>query len=150
MRLLLYKNGETSLTSTAIAPPEANEVMGFVISDKPVSSENAFLYHKTTRRELFDNEHQRVSEKPAVDEVVFLNEHGQLTEGSRTNIFIEKAGKLYTPRLSCGLLAGTLRAQLLDQGLAIEAVLTPDHIDEAEAVYLGNSVRGLMSAELMG
>ncbi len=121
--------------------------MRFVISDLNISSDNVYLYHKTTNRAFYDDEHKRMCDMHGVDEVVFLNENGQLTEGSRTNIFIEKAGKVFTPRLSAGLLPGTLRRRILDRGEAVEAQLTPDDISSSDAVYLGNSVRGLVRAE---
>ena len=61
------------------------------------------------------------------DEVVFLNKKGELTEGTRTNLFIELDGRLFTPALTCGLLPGTLREELLDlpRAAASEAMLTP-------------------------
>jgi para-aminobenzoate synthetase/4-amino-4-deoxychorismate lyase len=77
---------------------------------------------------------------------VFSNERGELTEGSITSLFVERAGILYTPPLSSGLLAGTLRAELLATGRARESVLYVDDLRSAEAVYLGNSVRGLVRA----
>jgi para-aminobenzoate synthetase/4-amino-4-deoxychorismate lyase len=79
--------------------------------------------------------------------VVVLNERGELTEGSITSLFVEKDGVLWTPPLSCGLLAGTLRAELLETGRAREKVLVPADLDDADAVFLGNSVRGLLRAE---
>ena len=90
-----------------------------------------------------------MSEDPRLEEAVFLNEFGHVTEGCITNIFVKKAGLLYTPRLSSGLLAGTLRAELIERGGAIETVLEVKHLREADAIYLGNSVRGLVKAELM-
>ena len=133
----------------AFARTGANKFMRFVISKKRVDSANVFLYHKTTRRGFYDDERKFWSEKTGVDEVVFVNEHGALTEGSITNIFIEKAGRLYTPRLSSGLLAGTLRAELLENGQAIETVLREKDLQAADAVYLGNSVRGLVRANFV-
>jgi len=82
-----------------------------------------------------------------VDEVVFLNERGELTEGSFTNVFVARNGFLLTPPVSSGLLPGTLRAELLDTGRAREHVLTPADLETADAIYLGNSVRGLVRAE---
>ena len=82
-----------------------------------------------------------------VDEVVFLNERGELTEGSITNLFVERDGVLLTPALDCGLLPGTLRAELLAEGRAREAVLTLADLDTAQAIWLGNSVRGLLAAD---
>jgi para-aminobenzoate synthetase/4-amino-4-deoxychorismate lyase len=80
---------------------------------------------------------------------VFVNEKGELTEGSYTNLFVERDGRLLTPPLACGLLNGTLRRALLaDPDCAIEeAVLTPVDLESADRVYLGNSVRGLVRAE---
>jgi para-aminobenzoate synthetase/4-amino-4-deoxychorismate lyase len=86
------------------------------------------------------------------DEVIFLNQKGELTEGTRTNLFIEQGGRLFTPALTCGLLPGTLREELIDlpRAAASEAVLTLADLDAAERIYLGNSVRGLIRAEPVG
>ena len=54
---------------------------------------------------------------------------GRLTEGSRTNIFVERDGKLLTPPASRGLIPGILRAKLIDEGKAEEAELTVDDLD---------------------
>jgi para-aminobenzoate synthetase/4-amino-4-deoxychorismate lyase len=83
--------------------------------------------------------------------VLFLNLRGELTEGTRTNLFLEKDGRLFTPALRCGLLPGTLREELLDLpwAAASEAVLTEVDLKEADRVYLGNSVRGLVRSELL-
>ena len=58
-------------------------------------------------------------------ETIFVDPDGQLTEGSRTNIFVERDGKLLTPPLSRGLMPGILRAKLIEEGKAEEADLTP-------------------------
>ncbi len=86
------------------------------------------------------------------DEVVFLNSKGELTEGTRTNLFVELDGRLFTPALACGLLPGTLREELLDlpRAAASEAILTPQDLLALDRIYLGNSVRGLIRAELIG
>ncbi|MBX9683290.1 MAG: aminotransferase class IV, partial [Hyphomicrobium sp.] len=81
------------------------------------------------------------------DEVVYLNDQGELAEGSRTTLFIERDGQLQTPILTSGLLPGTLRSQMLEDGEAVEQRLTIEDLNQADAVYLGNSVRGLMRAE---
>jgi para-aminobenzoate synthetase / 4-amino-4-deoxychorismate lyase len=72
-----------------------------------------------------------------------------LAEGSRTTIFIERDGRLLTPALGSGLLPGTLRAELIAEGRAVEAVLTLEDLKAADRVYLGNSVRGLVPATLL-
>ena len=98
------------------------------------------LRHKTSWRDLYENEVKRLG----TDEVIFCNQRGELTEGARSNIFIMRDGVLLTPPLDTGVLDGRLRAELIAQGLAREAVLTPD--DLAGEVWFGNSLRGLIPA----
>jgi len=99
-----------------------------------------FLRHKTNWRELYESEVKRLG----TDEVIFLNERGELTEGVRSNIFVKRDGMLLTPPREAGLLDGRLRAELIAQGQAREARLVPD--DLAGEVYFGNSLRGLIPA----
>jgi para-aminobenzoate synthetase/4-amino-4-deoxychorismate lyase len=147
VRLLLDREGRIKIAATAIPAPSSAGVMRYAISARVTNSRDPFLYHKTTRRELYDSEHERLARETGCDEVLFLNERGELTEGSRNNLFIERGGKLLTPPLSSGLLDGTLRHELLATGRAQEAVLTLDDLARAEHVFLGNSVRGLLRAE---
>ncbi|TIT17894.1 MAG: hypothetical protein E5W86_22370, partial [Mesorhizobium sp.] len=66
-----------------------------------------------------------------------------------TNLFADFGdGVLATPRLDCGLLPGVLRGELLDEGRAAEAIYTLDDLKAARAVYVGNSLRGLIPAKL--
>ena len=82
----------------------------------------------------------------ACDEVLFLNERGEITEGSRTNVFARIDGKLLTPPLSAGVLDGCLRRALIEEGRCVEATLMPEDLEGAEKVFLGNSLRGLIPA----
>src|SRR6516225_32138 len=151
VRLLLAEDGTITVTSTVIELPTRDTVWRFVISDQRVDEKDPFFYHKTTRRQFFDREMERQKAQTSCDEVVFLNKKGELTEGTRTNLFIEIDGRLFTPALTCGLLPGTLRDELLDlpRAAASEAVLVPQDLLDADRIYLGNSVRGLVRAELM-
>jgi para-aminobenzoate synthetase/4-amino-4-deoxychorismate lyase len=151
VRLLLAEDGTITVTSTAIELPTRDTVWRFVISDQRVDEKDPFFYHKTTRRQFFDREMERQKAQTSCDEVVFLNKKGELTEGTRTNLFIEIDGRLFTPALTCAVLPGTLREELLDlpRAAASEAVLTPQDLLDADRIYLGNSVRGLVRAELM-
>ena len=146
VRLLLAEDGSVTVTAAEQPVQVPGSIMRYVISDTRLDSTNAFLFHKTTRRELYDREWQHYAETLAADEVLYLNERGEVAEGSRTNVFIEKGGKLLTPPLSSGLLPGVLRGMLLASGRAEEAVLMPDDLARADAVYVGNSVRGLVKA----
>ena len=151
VRLLLAEEGTITVTSTAIALPTKDTVWRFVISDQRLDEKDPFFYHKTTRRQFYDREMERQKALTQCDEVVFLNKKGELTEGTRTNLFIEIDGRLFTPALTCGLLPGTLRDELLDlpRAAASEAILTPQDLISADRIYLGNSVRGLVRAELI-
>ena len=121
--------------------------MHWVLAPEPVSSSDIFLRHKTTRRHRYDDDWQRLANTQGADDVLYRNERGELTEGSRTNVFIERGGRLLTPPIGSGLLPGVLRAELLATGRAVEHVLDLADLSNGDAVYLGNSVRGLVKAK---
>lgn len=119
------------------------------LSDVAVSSRDPFVHHKTTNRAWRDAELGK-ARKAGYDEVLFLNERGELTEGAITNVFLEISGRLYTPPPSSGLLEGVFRRHLLkDRPLRIsERVLMPEDLGKADRVFLTNSVRGMQEALL--
>lgn len=113
------------------------------IAEQRLRSDDPWLGIKTTRRALYD--HARATMPDGVDELIFLNERGEICEGTITNIFVHQDGVFLTPPLSCGLLPGVLRQELLDTGRAREAVLMPKDLEGVE-LYVGNSLRGLIAA----
>ena len=132
---------------TSVPLPPNPPVFRFTIAPERLDSQSLWLMHKTTNRAFYDEPRVSAHAAHGVDEVVFRNERGELTEGSITNLFIERDGRLLTPPLSSGLLPGTLRAELLATGRASEQVLTLADLAAADAIWLGNSVRGLLRAE---
>ena len=58
------------------------------------------------------------------------------------NLVLDLDGRLVTPPVACGLLPGTFRAQLLDDGTVVEQVVSRSDLDRAISVWLVNSVRG--------
>ncbi|SEQ22286.1 para-aminobenzoate synthetase / 4-amino-4-deoxychorismate lyase [Devosia sp. YR412] len=144
VRLTLDASGPAM---TAVPLPPNPDVFRFAIAPERLDSQSLWLMHKTTNRAFYDEPRQRAHAALGVDEVVFLNQRGELAEGSITNLFIERDGMLLTPPLSSGLLPGTLRAELIATGKAVEQLLTLDDLDSAEAIWLGNSVRGLLRAQ---
>jgi para-aminobenzoate synthetase/4-amino-4-deoxychorismate lyase len=148
VRLTLDEDGRTAITSSPMKLPDRACLLTYVFSPRPVRSDEPMLYHKTTRRQLYEQEYARVRGAIGCDEVIFVNERGEVTEGSRTNVFVEDGGLLRTPPVSCGLLDGTLRRELLDTQpeRVREAPIRPKDLDAADAVWLGNSVRGLLRA----
>ena len=140
-------NQEGKLT-TEYAPLESiSYPLRIKISPKKINPYNTYRYHKTTLRDFYDQE-LKAAQGEGFSEVIFLNQHSELTEGAISNIFLLMQGNLYTPALTCGLLPGVLRESLLRKGDAQEKVLFLDDLYKAEQVFLGNSVRGLMPAEV--
>lgn len=137
VRLLLAADGGIDISSEMLV--ESSGALRVGVSSIKVDSGDPMRYHKSTRRELLDAAR---SSRPDCDEVLLLNEHGQLTEGSYHTLVVKLDGHFVTPPLECGLLPGVLRGELLDNGEIMEQVLYPGDLDRAEEVWLINSVRG--------
>ncbi len=118
-------------------------------SDKRVDSGSPFLFHKTTHRTLYEEE-LSLARKEGFFEVLFVNGDGEVTEGSFTTLFIENNGIVYTPPLSSGLLPGVFRRHLLqsEPDRVKEKILHRIDLERADALYVGNSVRGLVRVVL--
>jgi para-aminobenzoate synthetase/4-amino-4-deoxychorismate lyase len=140
VRVLLASDGGITLESQPLtgadSAPSPTEI---VASHQRVNSEDPFLYHKTTRRTLYDDQ---LRAHPGCYDVIFLNERNEVTEGSYNAIVIFLNGELLTPALDCGLLPGVLREELIEVGAIREAVLMLDQLHAAETIWLVNSVRG--------
>jgi para-aminobenzoate synthetase / 4-amino-4-deoxychorismate lyase len=147
VRLLLDSAGEIHVESTPLdsAPPAAT----VSLSPVHVSSHDRFLFHKTTRRDLFEQQFAEARRQGHAD-VLFLNEKGELTEAANNNVFLEITGRLFTPPLECGLLPGIYRQHLLaTDPRASEHILTVNDLKSADAIFLCNSVRGLRKVTLV-
>ena len=141
VRLLLSPTGMMAIEVRPVEEPETVPV-SVSVQALPVDAGDYRLKHKTTDRGFYD-EAQRAS---GAYETIFTDPQGRLTEGSFTNIFIERDGKLITPPLARGLMPGVLRAKLIESGEAVEGDLTPD--DLAGGFFVGNMLRGLIPAKL--
>jgi para-aminobenzoate synthetase/4-amino-4-deoxychorismate lyase len=137
VRLLLSGDGGIELTSEKLT--EGTEPLRVGISPIRADSGNPFCYHKTTRREKLTAAR---SSRPDCDEVLLLNEHEQLTEGSYHTLVVKLDGRFVTPPLFCGLLPGVLREDLLARGEIVEQVLVAADLGRADELWLVNSVRG--------
>jgi para-aminobenzoate synthetase/4-amino-4-deoxychorismate lyase len=141
LRLLLAPGGEIALQLSAQPPAPAGPV-AVAIAPLPVDPGDWRLFHKSGDRAFYD-EARRASGQ---FECVFVTADGLLTEGSFTSLFVERDGQLLTPPARLGLLPGTLRAELLESGLAREVELTRNDLETGFLV--GNSLRGLLPARL--
>ncbi len=149
VRLLLHRDGSIETRSQSLDDRSHNCKWRLAVSQQCLDRRDPLLPHKTTRRKLYDGELARMKHLTECDEVIFFNQDGELCEGSFTTIFLEMESRLVTPALCCGLLPGTLRAHLLTTGQAEEAVLDAQALHSAPRIYVGNSVRGLVPAELI-
>jgi len=136
------------------------DVRSFVLPEEPAGSRYARLAgvridstdplrrHKTSERAIYDDALRCLATDPAIFDVVFLNERGEVAEGARSNVFVPGDGVLLTPPLGSGCLPGVLRAELLASGRAVEASLRPEDLEGG--FWLGNALRGLVRVELRG
>lgn len=148
VRLLLSPDGEATASAQPYAPVPEHEAWTVRIARTRLDSGNALVRHKTTRRETYMDARAEYQAHQA-EEVLLLNERREVCEGTITNVFVDMGeDALLTPALTCGLLPGVLRAELIDEGRAREAMLGPADLTEARALFVGNSVRGLIRARL--
>jgi len=80
-----------------------------------------------------------------IAEGLMFNNQQQLIEGTMSNVFIVKDGKLLTPELNLSGVAGIMRQQVIscaqNAGIdVIETVLTQQDVKNAEEVFITNSL----------
>lgn len=146
VRLRMNSDGEITSEWEDLSFHAVSGCLRFGIADITLDSCDPLLFHKCTsgmeiRRKALSREN--------CDDLLFLNERGELCETTRANLVIVFDKKKLTPSLNCGLLPGTYRQSLLDKGEIEEAVLTLDDLHKADKIYLINSVRKWMSAQLV-
>jgi para-aminobenzoate synthetase/4-amino-4-deoxychorismate lyase len=147
VRLLLAPTGAISITAAALDM----RAMGAALAARPptigwasapVHSTDRLLFHKTTRRAAYDRALAAAKAAGHWD-LLFLNERGEITEGARSTLFLFRDGEWLTPALDCGLLPGVFRAHFMSGTPVREAALTPQDLEGAERVCLGNALWGL-------
>jgi para-aminobenzoate synthetase / 4-amino-4-deoxychorismate lyase len=116
VRLELQPDGRFTLSGSPLA-----DIAGAVkvaIGSAVLRSDDPLLRHKTTARALYEAA-SREAEACGLFDLIFLNERNEVAEGARSTVFIDRGdGMLLTPPLSCGVLDGVLRRELLDAGRA--------------------------------
>ena len=148
VRLVLNKQGRPDVTY-GVLDKAAGEAVKIAFSDRATDSEDVFLYHKTTNRALYDAASAEARAKGLFD-MIFANKEGEITEGARTNVMVRKGKEYFTPPVFCGLLPGVYRAFLLEsrQLPVKEKVLYKEDLLSADEIFVMNSVRKLLPAEL--
>ena len=111
-------------------------------------------YHKTLG--IADNiMEKRNAKKSGLDEKIFLNQKGQISEGCTTNIFFIQDDKLVTPPVSSGMLPGVMRRYVIKEAgrrgvLLEEKELYPEDISKFNGCFVTNSLLGMMPAASFG
>ncbi|MCC6569195.1 MAG: aminodeoxychorismate synthase component I, partial [Anaerolineales bacterium] len=144
VRLLLDKHDNIEIEHTLFQ--SIDKPLRVYLANKPINSNDIFLFHKTTHRAVYENAKR---DFPDSDDVLLFNENGELTEFTIGNLVVEMDGKLYTPPISCGLLAGTFREFLIETGQVEERVIRVDELEKCEKMFFVNSVRMWQRVEII-
>jgi para-aminobenzoate synthetase/4-amino-4-deoxychorismate lyase len=144
VRLLVSRRGESHIEAQEFNSPE--RVLRVALAPEPVSVNDRFLFHKTTNRKVYED---ALASRPDCDDVILWNDSGDVTESTIANLVISIEGNLYTPPVHAGLLPGTLRAQLLEEGRVVERSIRREDLRAADEIFLINSVRGWLPAVLV-
>jgi para-aminobenzoate synthetase / 4-amino-4-deoxychorismate lyase len=148
VRVFIDNKGTFRWDASPAGKPTFSEPVPTVLTVNPIDEKNPFLFNKTTYKPWYKNDAKIIGQGTCFD-VIHINSLGNVSEGSRSNVFMKKGDMLYTPPVECGLLPGVLRNSLLRRGKCREALLTPNDLKKADIVYCGNSVRGLVRVKII-
>lgn len=137
VRLTVTRTGGVGVEVKSLHVGDLGSV-GVAIDEVPIDASDPFLFHKTTRRETYDERRRR---HPNADDVLLVNELGELTESTIANLAVKLDGAWYTPPIESGCLPGVYRGVLLDEGRLKERRIRRDELAECEGLALLNSVR---------
>jgi para-aminobenzoate synthetase/4-amino-4-deoxychorismate lyase len=141
VRLLVGRDGTVRTEAFHLEP--STGTMRVRLAAAPIDPTDTFLFHKTTHRVQQERERS-----PAYDEIVLWNPDRFVTEAMTANIVVELDGRAVTPPIECGLLAGAMRAELLEKKEISEATVSIEELQRAPRFWLINSVRGWRAASL--
>lgn len=141
LRLTLDRMARIEVAAAPMAP--AAKSWRVALAGTALDAADPWLSIKSTRRAVYDE--ARLSLPEGIDELLFLNESGDVCEGTITNVFFDPGDGMRTPPLACGLLPGVLRQEMLETGLVREAILRREDLGKVR-LFVGNSLRGLIPA----
>jgi len=141
LRLLLHHSGHFELHRQPLpALPDERPLIGLAATR--LQTPNPWLQHKTTYRPEYARAQMWLQSHPRYFDCIFMNQHGQLCEGSRCTLYRCIDGHWYTPPLACGVLPGIMRAQLLESGQVGERIMTVRELTTPGAWRVSNAVHG--------
>jgi para-aminobenzoate synthetase/4-amino-4-deoxychorismate lyase len=144
VRLVLHRDGSVDV-GVAPLPQPATGPVRLVVDPEPVDADHVWLRHKTTRRDVYA---ERAARHPDADDVVLINQYGQVTETTIANLCVRLDGRWWTPPVTVGCLPGVERGRLLDVDAIAERPLTAEDVERAEGLAVVNSLRGWRPAVL--
>ena len=144
IRLIVDRDGKAHVEVGLGGEPRTAPVT-VKFASRAVDDRDPLVFHKTTDRSRYDVELERCH---PCDDVIFWNCRGEVTESTIANVVVFSEGKHWTPPREAGLLAGTLREELISKGELFERTITKEELARAGSFALINSVRGWMPAEL--
>ena len=146
VRLLLRAGGAMEVETSPLDVPDPAFPLSLCLDLEPVDSSEITLFHKTTDRARYD---ERTRRHPMADDVLLVNERGEVTETTRANVAVRVDGQWCTPPLRCGLLPGIQRARDLAEGRLVERVITVEDLLTASDVATLSSLRGWRAARFV-
>ena len=145
-RLTLDKLGDFDLQSETLV--DTKPVWKIAIAEQKLSSSDPWLRHKITQRRIYPE--ARSTLPKGLDELLFVNEKGEVCEGTITNVFVQLLdGNWITSPLTSGCLPGILRQIKLQSTIVRERVVTINELLKCRQIMVGNSLRDEILAELL-
>ncbi|HJS27873.1 MAG TPA: bifunctional anthranilate synthase component I family protein/class IV aminotransferase, partial [Actinomycetota bacterium] len=145
VRISLARDG-TIETEVRDAPAGSTDPVRVALDEEPVDPSDVWLFHKTTRRGPYD---RRGNRRPDVDDVLLVNDRGEVTESTIANLAVRFGDAWVTPPIDAGLLPGTRRGVLLARGELTERAVTIDELRTSDEIALVSSLRGWRPAVLV-
>jgi branched-chain amino acid aminotransferase len=159
LRLAIVRNGGGMWANPA--PPRASDVLALTADSKDWGDAVKLAYQANARHAASPFAGTKIlswsmnltwlecAQERGFDEVILLNERGEVAECTSANIFIANGDQVWTPPLSSGCLPGITRELLLTEvrvpGVPLaEKVLTPGDVEEADEVFITSTTRDLL------
>ena len=149
-RISIYRNSGGLYTPETILASYVIETMGEVsdyftfgdglqigVYDKHLKSKGLLSTIKSSSANLYVLASLEKKSKN-LDELLLLNSDKRTVEGTNSNLFIFKEGKIFTPPLSEGPLLGCMRSLVLDHFAVKEVALNLKDIQTADEIFFTN------------
>jgi para-aminobenzoate synthetase/4-amino-4-deoxychorismate lyase len=143
LRLTLSQDGQVLIRQSQLP---AGYAQWLRLASVRVNSNGEFLYHKTTNREVYEAARRECDDQT---DALLSNDCGEITETTIMNVAVLRNGRWITPQLSCGLLPGTMREELLARGEIIEGVIQAAELQDGEVIRCFNALRGVYEARFI-